>query len=485
MKMKDSKKAEDIKKQLDGPDLRNGKIGPLLLKLSIPIILAQFVNLLYNIVDRIFIGRMENGEIAMAGLGVAFPVIMIVASFSALIGAGGAPLAAMKMGEDDNDGAEKILSNSFTTLIIVSLVLTSAIILFREQLVWFFGASPTTAGYTLDYLSIYMLGTISVQIALGMNPFINTQGFTKIGMKTIMIGAIINIILDPIFIFGLDMGVKGAALATIIAQTASAIWVLRFLTSGKGQLKIRRKYLIPEFKIIKSVVSLGLSPFIMQSTESLVLISLNNMLMLYGGDLAVSSMAIMASINQIIILPAIGLSHGAQPIISYNFGAKQLERVKRTFKLLLKSTLVHTLIMFTLLMSVPHLFVLIFNNDPELLQMATWSIRIYFAGIFAIGVQISCQMTFVALGKAQTSIFLALLRKIILLIPLIFILPRFMEDKLFAVLLAAPIADVTASIVTGITFAIFYKRQLAIGAAGCDLEEMVSQNKQNIKSKNQ
>ncbi|SMB89082.1 putative efflux protein, MATE family [Desulfonispora thiosulfatigenes DSM 11270] len=444
------------------PDLRNDKVLPLLFKLSLPIIMAQLVNLLYNVVDRIYIGRMANGEIAMAGVGVALPIIIIVAAFSGLIGMGGAPLVAIKMGEGDNDGAEKILSNSFVTLIIISVILTSAIILFKSKIVWLFGASTTTVGYTLDYLTIYMLGTISVQIALGMNPFINTQGFTKIGMKTVMIGAVANIILDPIFIFGLNMGVKGAALATVIAQTLSAIWVLKFLISGESKLKIRKAYLIPEFKIMKSVIALGISPFVMQSTESLVLISLNNMLMLHGGDLAVSAMTIMSSIMQMILLPVVGLSNGAQPIISYNFGARQFDRVQAAFKILVKSALCYTVVIYTLLMTLPHVFVLIFNNDPALLKIATWSIRIYFAGIFALGVQISCQMTFIALGKARISILLALLRKVILLIPLIFILPHFCENKPFGVLLAAPIADITASITTGICFAVFYKKKLSL-----------------------
>ena len=466
-----------VQKKASAPDLRYGKIKPLLLKLAIPIIIAQFVNLLYNVVDRIFIGRIDNGEIAMAGIGLSLPIIIIVAAFSGLIGTGGAPLAAMKMGEGDNDGAEKILSNSLTTLVIISLLITLTLALFKEEIVWLFGASPTTAGYALEYLNIYMFGTISVQISLGMNQFINTQGFTKVGMKTIMIGAILNIILDPIFIFGFDMGVKGAAVATVIAQTVSALWVLHFLTSGKGKIKIRKKYLLPEFKIMKNVMSLGLAPFIMQSTTSLVLITFNKMLMLYGGDLAVSTMTIIKSVDQIVFLPAVGLSQGAQPIISYNFGAKQLDRVRDTFKFLVKISLSYTSFMFILLMAIPHVFVLIFNNDPELLKIATWSIRIYFASIFAMGVQISCQMTFVALGKAKVSIFLALLRKMILLIPLIFILPMFFDDKLFAVLLAAPIADITASIVTGITFLIYYKRQLKLGELGADLEATVSKQK--------
>lgn len=439
-------------------DLGKGKVGSLLFKLSLPAIIAQLVNLLYNIIDRIYIGRMANGEIAMAGVGVAFPVIIIVSAFSALVGMGGAPLAAMKMGEDDNDGAERIISNSFSMLLIISVIITITVYTFKTPILNAFGASPTTIGYSLDYLGIYILGTISVQIALGMNPYINTQGFAKVGMATVILGAITNIILDPIFIFGFRMGVKGAALATVIAQSVSAIWVLKFLFGENSKLRIRKKYLMPKWNIVKNTLALGVSPFIMQATESLVLISLNNMLMIHGGDLAVGAMTIMSSIMQIILLPAIGLSQGAQPIISYNFGAEKLDRVKDTFKLLFKITVGYTCIMWLGLMLVPNIFVSIFNNDPDLMEMATWSIRIYFAGIFAFGAQIACQQTFLALGQAKISLVLALLRKMVLLVPLIFILPRFIENQLFGVLLAEPIADVVAAIVTVISFSIFYKK---------------------------
>ena len=441
--------------------LGEGKISSLLIKLSLPAIVAQLVNLLYNIIDRIYIGRMVNGEIAMAGVGVAFPIIMIVSAFSALVGMGGAPLAAIKMGQNDNDGAEQIMSNSFSVLIIISILLTTFVVIFKTSILNLFGASPTTLGYSLDYLSIYILGTISVQMSLGMNPFINTQGFARVGMMTVLIGAVINIILDPIFIFALDMGVKGAALATIIAQTASAIWVVLFLFGKNTKLKIRKKYLMPKWSIVKNTISLGVSPFIMQATESLVLISLNNMLMIYGGDLAVGAMTIMSSIMQIILLPMMGLSQGAQPIISYNYGANNIARVRETFKILFKSAVGYTSIMWLSLMLLPKLYVSIFNNDPELMRIASWSIRVYFAGIFAFGAQVACQQTFLSLGKAKISLMLALLRKIVLLVPLIFILPMFIENQLFGVLLAEPIADVVAAITTVITFTIFYKKTLS------------------------
>lgn len=442
-------------------DLGNGRIGKLLVNLAIPSIIAQIVNLLYNIVDRIFIGRMPNGELAMAGVGVAMPVILLVSAFSALIGMGGAPLTAIKMGEQDNDGAEKIMSNSFSMLNIVGVILTIVFFIFKEPILWAFGGSEATIGYALDYLSIYIIGTIFVQISMGMNPFINTQGFAKIGMFTVAIGAVINIILDPIFIFGLNMGVKGAALATITAQAVSAVFVLNFLFGKKTILKIRKKYLKIDKKIIFSIVSLGVAPFIMQATESLVLISLNNQLSKYGGDLAIGAMTIMSSIMQMITMPLMGLTQGAQPIISYNFGAKNIDRVKKTFKLLLISCLTYSTVMVVLLMIFPEFFVGIFNDKPELVEITSWSIKIYFSGMFIFGAQIACQQTFLALGQAKISLLLALLRKVILLVPLIFILPMFMKNGLQAVLIAEPVADIVACLTTIISFSIFYKKVLS------------------------
>ena len=442
-------------------DLGNGRIGKLLVNLAIPSIIAQIVNLLYNIVDRIFIGRMPNGELAMAGVGVAMPVILLVSAFSALIGMGGAPLTAIKMGEQDNDGAEKIMSNSFSMLNIIGIILTIVFFIFKEPILWAFGGSEATIGYALDYLSIYIIGTIFVQISMGMNPFINTQGFAKIGMFTVAIGAVINIILDPIFIFGLNMGVKGAALATITAQAVSAIFVLNFLFGKKTILKIRKKYLKIDKKIIFSIVSLGVAPFIMQATESLVLISLNNQLSKYGGDLAIGAMTIMSSIMQMITMPLMGLTQGAQPIISYNFGAKNIDRVKKTFKLLLISCLTYSTVMVVLLMIFPEFFVGIFNDKPELVEITSWSIKIYFSGMFIFGAQIACQQTFLALGQAKISLLLALLRKVILLVPLIFILPMFMKNGLQAVLIAEPVADIVACLTTIISFSIFYKKVLS------------------------
>ena len=430
-------------------DLGRDSIGKLMFKLSAPAIIAQIVNVLYNIVDRIFIGRMQGGDLAMAGVGVAFPIILIISAFSYLVGMGGAPLAAIKMGEDDNDSAEKIMGNSFLLLIVISIILTVGFLLFKEPILVAFGASEQTLGYGLDYISIYVLGTVFVQIALGMNAYINTQGFAKIGMMTVAIGALINIVLDPIVIFKFNLGVKGAALATLTAQAVSAAWVLKFLFGNKSILKIRKKNLKLDKKIIISIVGLGMAPFIMQSTESLVLISLNTQLSKYGGDLAIGAMTIMSSIMQMVMLPMSGLTQGAQPIISYNYGAKNMDRVKKAFKLCLISCLVYSTTVWLILMI-----------SPEMIVTSS-SIKIYFAVIFMFGIQISCQQTFLSLGQAKISLFLALLRKIILLIPLVFILPIFINNGLFAVLLAEPVADILAALTTATCFAIFYKKTLS------------------------
>lgn len=442
-------------------DLGKDSIVKLMFKLSTPAIIAQIVNVLYNIVDRIFIGRMTNGDLAMAGVGVSFPIILLISAFSSLAGMGGAPLAAIKMGEEDNESAEKIMANSFSLLIIMSIILTSLFLLFKEPILIAFGASEKTLSYGIDYISIYLFGTIFVQIALGMNAYINTQGFAKISMMTVAIGAIINIILDPILIFKLNLGVKGAALATLTAQAVSAIWVLRFLFGNKSILKIRRKNLKLNKKIVLSIVGLGIAPFIMQSTESLLLISFNTQLSKYGGDLAVGAMTIMSSIMQMILLPMMGLTQGAQPIISYNYGAKDIDRVKKTFQLCLVMTLIYSSIAWIILMTSSEVVVKIFNNDPSLLEITSNCIKIYFAGIFIFGAQISCQQTFLALGQAKISLFLALLRKVILLIPLIFVLPMILSDGLFAVLLAEPISDIIAALTTIICFIIFYKKTLS------------------------
>ncbi len=446
-------------------NLGTGSVGKLMMQLAIPAIIAQLVNVLYNIVDRIFIGRIVNGEIAMAGIGVAFPIIILISAFSALVGMGGAPLAAIKMGQEDTAGAEKIMSNCFTMLLIISAILTITFGIFKEPILWAFGASEATIGYALQYLNIYLLGTVAVQIALGMNMFINTQGFAKIAMCTVMIGAGINIVLDPIFIFGFDMGVQGAALATIIAQFVSAIWILVFLFGKKTKLKIRKQYIKPDLGIVGSVCALGVSPFIMQATECLVIVVMNSSLLKYGGDMAVSVMTVMNSIMQMVLLPCMGLTQGAQPIISYNFGAKKLGRVKSAFKLQLIACLTYTTAIWAALICFPGMFVRIFNSEAELVAIGQWAIPIFFGGILMFGAQIACQQTFLSLGQAKISLVLALLRKVVLLVPLAYIIPMFFDtkaDKLVGVFMAEPIADVLATLTTITCFIFFYKKALNV-----------------------
>lgn len=445
-------------------DLGEGSIGKLMLRLAIPTVISQLVNMLYNIIDRMYIGRIpETGVVALTGLGLCFPVIMIVSAFSSLFGMGGAPKAAIEMGKDNNERAEKYLGNSFSALVITALILTPLILIFAEQLLFMFGASENTVTYALDYLNIYALGTIFVQISLGLNLFITTQGFSKYSMATVLIGAILNIILDPILIFGFGLGVKGAAIATIISQCVSAIWVLKFLTGNKTKLKIRKENMKIEKEVIVAIIALGMAPFVMQSTESILNISFNVSLQKYGGDLAVGGMTILGSIMNLFFMPLQGVTQGTQPIISYNFGAKKFDRVKKAVILQIVVCATATTVVWLLLMTVPEMFIKIFNDDPELVKFTTWAIRIYCFGYFILGIQTSCQQAFVSLGYAKISLFLACLRKIILLIPLIFILPEFFLDnqgKVFAVFLAEPVADILSAITTFICFVLIIGKVL-------------------------
>lgn len=443
-------------------DLGNERIGKLVFSLAIPMIISQIVNLLYNMVDRIYIGRLSDGELAMAALGVCFPMVTIVAAFAQLLGSGGAPLSAIKMGEKQNDKAEKIMTNSFAMLIIVGFVLTVLTLIFREPILYLFGASNQTFEYAKNYLTIYAVGTIFVQLTMGMNSYITCQGFSKIGMCTVLIGAILNIVLDPIFIFLFHMGVSGAALATILSQGVSCVWALNFLFGKKSILKIRKKYLKPDIKIVGSIMSLGISPFIMQATESLVQISFNTQMLKFGGNTALGGLTIMYSLVTFISGPLGGLAQGAAPIISYNYGAKNLVRVKKAFQLIITSCLIGSVLLAGSIMIFSRQFAFIFVKQGEILEFTTWALRIFMIGMTIFGLQIGCQNTFMALGQAKISLVMALLRKVILLIPLIYILPYFMEDKVKGVLMAEPIADATAAIVTTISFAVFYHKKLKI-----------------------
>ncbi len=436
------------KKELN---LGEGKIGLLLFKLAVPAIVAQMVNMLYNMVDRIYIGHIaESGALSLTGLGLCFPVIMMIAAFSNLIGFGGGPQVAIWMGKQDKKQAEKILGNCFTSLLVIAVLLTVFFEITAVPILKLFGASADTLPYALSYLRIYVLGTICVMIAIGMNPFINTQGFSKDGMKTVVIGAVCNIILDPIFIFAFGMGVQGAALATVISQGVSAIWVLRFLFGKKTIIKIKKENLMPKAKVMMPVLALGVSPFIMSATESVLNIAFNMSLSKYGGDVAVGAMTILSSISQLQFMPVQGLAQGAQPITSFNYGAGNTERVKKTYRLLTLCCFAYTMAFWALAELYPGAFVRIFNNSPELLETTTWALRIYLAASGVFGLQSAVQQTFIALGQAKISLFIACLRKIILLIPLIYILPMFFADKVFAVFLAEPVADLI-SVITAVT----------------------------------
>ncbi len=450
-----------ITKKNDSNFLATAPLVGLFFKMSIPTITAQLINMLYNLVDRMYIGRIEGvGALALTGVGVCFPIIIIITAFASLFGYGGAPRASIFLGRGDKRSAEKVLGNSFSSLLIIAAVVTTVTLLFSERLLLLFGASGETIGYATDYLNIYALGTVFVQLALGLNSFITAQGFTRTSMLTILIGAVTNIILDPIFIFVLDMGVEGAALATVISQGLSAVFVVGFLLSGNSNLKIKRKYMRPDMSVIMSCAALGFSPFIMQITESITIISFNSSLLRYGGDIAVGAMTVCASAMQLVMLPLQGLGQGAQPISGYNLGAGNTDRVRKTFKVLLTVCVIFSVTMWLLMMTVPQLFAVIFTDDAALIEYTKTALRIYMFGTILFGVQISCQMTSLAIGCAKESAAAALIRKVVLLIPLIFILPNFFEDKAMAVFMAEPIADILATICTATIFFFSFRRVL-------------------------
>lgn len=440
-------------------DLGKEPIGKLLFMLAVPAIASQVVNALYNMVDRMYIGHIADvGATALTGVGVCFPIIMIISAFAALVSMGGAPRASIMMGQKDNKGAEKILGNCFSALVITAIVLTVVVLVFQQPLLMMFGASENTLPFAERYLFIYAIGTLFVQLTLGMNAFVSAQGFSKISMMTVVIGAITNIILDPILIFMLDMGVQGAALATVLSQAVSAIWVLKFLTGKQTMIRLKKENFKIDTEILLPSMTLGIAPFIMQATESLLVLCFNSSLLNYGGDLAVGAMTILSSVMQFAMLPLQGFTQGGQPIISYNYGANDPLRVKKAFKLLLCCCLAYSAILWALAEFVPQMFIAIFTNDPALEEITMWALRVYMGGCLLFGAQIACQQTFIALGNAKTSAFLAMFRKIIVLIPLIYILPMFIEDKVFAVFLAEPIADILAVCTTVTLFILEFKK---------------------------
>ncbi len=431
-------------------DMGKGSIPQLMLNLAIPAVVAQLINMLYNIVDRIYIGHIpEAGASALTGVGLFLPILMMINAFAMLAGSGGAPRAAIAMGKNDQREAQKILGNCFSVLMMFAVVLTVVFYIFAPQLLRLFGASDVTLPYGLSYARIYILGTVFVMIVMGMNPFITTQGFAKFSMITTVVGAVCNIILDPILIFGFHMGVQGAAVATVISQAVSAVWVLIFLRGSKTMLRLT----VSDMKIVPEVIfpclALGISTFVMLSTESILNISFNSSLSRFGGDVAVGAMTIISSCNQLVTLPLQGICQGGQPIMSYNFGADKKERVKQAFICQFSACVGYATLLWILFLVVPQIFAGIFSSDSSLVDYTVWSMRIYMAGIFSTGVQISCQQTFMALGQAKISLFMACLRKLVLLIPLIFILPHIFSNQVFGVFVAEPISDILAASVTG------------------------------------
>ena len=442
-------------------DLGTAPIGKLLFRLAIPTVVAQLINMLYNIVDRIYIGRIpEVGSLALTGVGVCMPLILIVSAFAAMAGGGGAPRASIFMGKGQNDNAEKTLAGCFSLLSIIALVLTGVLLLWGDDLLLAFGASSDTIGFASDYLSIYAIGTIFVQLTLGMNAFITAQGFAKQGMLSVLIGAVCNIALDPVFIFGLGMGVKGAALATILSQAVSCVWVLLFLTGKTTILKLRIKNLNLTPSVIFPCVALGMATFIMQSTESLISVCFNTSLQKYGGDVAVGAMTILTSVMQFAMLPMQGIGQGAQPIMSFNYGAGDSGRVKKTFRLLLTVCLSYSLVIWACIMLFPQVFAGIFTPDATLLDFTAKALRIYCAGLGLFGIQIACQMAFVSLGQALCSMTVAIMRKFVLLLPLIYLMPVLISDKTMGVYMAEPVADVLAVTFTAILFFIVFRKAM-------------------------
>lgn len=447
-------------------DMGSGSVPKLMLSLAIPAVVAQLINMLYNIVDRIYIGHIKDaGASALTGVGLFLPILMMINAFAMLAGSGGAPRAAIAMGKNDREGAQKILGNCFSVLLICAALLTVGFYIYAPQLLRLFGASDVTLPYALAYARIYILGTVFVMIVLGMNPFITTQGFAKFSMITTIVGAVCNIVLDPILIFVLGMGVKGAAVATVASQAVSAVWVFLFLTGKRTLLRLDVQHMRIIPKVIMPCLALGISTFVMMSTESILNISFNSSLSRYGGDLAVGAMTIISSCSQLVMLPIQGICQGGQPIMSFNYGAGNKERVKQAFRCQFLACTLYASVMWLLLLVFPHIFTGIFSSDASLKEYTVWAMRIYMAGIFSAGVQVGCQQTFMALGQAKISLLMACLRKLVLLIPLIFILPHVFSDPVFGVFVAEPVSDILAAAVTGSMLFMRLNRILEEGAA--------------------
>ena len=447
-------------------DMGTGSIKAMMVKMAVPALVGQVINLLYNIVDRIYIGHIpEIGGSALTGVGLFSPILMLITAFAMMAGSGGAPRAAIAMGQGNKERAEKIMGNCFTVLMLMAVVLTAVFYITAPDLLRFFGASDATLPYAVAYGRIYILGSVFVLTVMGMNPFVTTQGFAKISMMTTVIGAVINIVLDPVFIFLLDMGVTGAALATVLSQAVSALWILRFLTGQQTVLRLKKENLKLVPSVILPCLGLGVSTFVMLSTESILSVSFTSSLAKFGGDVAVGAMTVLTSINQLVTMPLSGICQGGQPLISYNYGARKFDRVKEAFFCQFFTCTAYSTLFWLLLMLFPNVFAGIFTNNVELVDYTAWALKVFLACGFSVGFQISCQQAFMALGQAKISLVMALLRKVILLIPLIFLLPNFFEAKAFAVFLAEPVSDLIASTVTTAMFFRFFHRMLKKGQA--------------------
>ena len=447
--------------QQDKTFLGTEPVGRLLFRLAVPTVTAQLVNMLYNIVDRIYIGHMPgDGSLALTGVGVCLPLIMIVSAFAALVASGGAPRASIAMGRGDHAGAERLLGGCAALLLLLSLTLTAVLLLWGRDLLLLFGASENTVAYAADYMGVYAVGTVFVQLTLGLNAFVTAQGFARTGMLTVLIGALANIALDPLFIFALDMGVRGAALATVLSQALSCVWVTSFLCGNKTLLRLRRENLLSGLRLVPPCIALGSSSFVMQASESVISVCFNSSLLKYGGDLAVGAMTILYSVIQFALLPMQGVSLGAQPILSYNYGAGNVARVKKTFRLLLTVSLSYTILLWAFIQLFPGVFARMFSSDAALIAFTAKALRVYCAALFIFGVQTACQMAFVSIGYAGCSIFVAVLRKFILLLPLIYLVPIFTPDKTMGVYLAEPIADAIAVSSTAVIFFFQFRKAM-------------------------
>ncbi|MCI9418517.1 MAG: MATE family efflux transporter [Eubacterium sp.] len=446
--------------QTNEAKLGSAPLFRLMLGMGIPTLIAQIINLLYNIIDRMYIGHIPDvGATALTGVGLALPMIVIISAFSAFVGAGGAPLSAIALGRGDKEEAEKILGNGFSLLVLFSIVLMIVFFFIKKPMLYRIGASDATFPYADDYMTIYILGTFFVQITLGMNPYITAQGCSRTAMVSTLIGAILNIALDPLFIFGFGMGIQGAALATVISQFVSAVWVLRFLTRKERSMGIRKEKLKLQRRVITKLMALGISPFIMQATESMISIVMNSGLQKYGGDMYVGTLTIMQSVMQFISIPVNGFTQGVQPILSYNYGAGNRDRVKKTFTIMFAIVMTYTVLLTGTAMLFPAMFAKMFTNNTELVTLVSRVLPIFLGGMLVFGIQMSCQTTFLALGQAKVSLFIALLRKVILLIPLALLLPKITGDVMF-IYYAEPISDVTSAVTCGILFIFLFRRIL-------------------------